>query len=233
MSSTSINPPPDPRDNKRYFYDFTIFRQLVTPVLQALFWLFSDLKVTGLELLPKQGAMILAANHLTNFDVFPLQFAIPRPIFYMAKAELHANPLLDIILRPLGSFPVNRGANDQWAISHSHRVLENGQALGLFPEGKRSMGKGLRIAKTGAARIAAAMNCPVVPVALDGTQRMFKQFPRRNQVVIKIGAPIYPDPDISPLEFTDKIMFSLAEMLPPESRGVYARKPIGFDHLRR
>jgi 1-acyl-sn-glycerol-3-phosphate acyltransferase len=202
----------------------------VTPVLQALFWLLSDLQVTGLELLPEQGAVIIAANHLTNFDVFPMQFAISRPIFYMAKAELHANPLLDGILRHLGSFPVNRGANDLWAISHAHRVLEHGQVLGLFPEGKRSEGKGLRIAKTGAARISSAMNCPVVPVAVDGTQRMFKRFPRRNQVVISIGAPIFPEPDLSPLELTDKIMFSLAEMLPPELRGVYAQKPKGFDH---
>jgi len=218
----------DPRLQKRYYIENTPTRRIVTAILRGIFWLFSDLRVRGLENLPAQGPVILVANHLTNFDVFPIQFVLPRLIFYMAKAELHENKLMDAILRRLGSFPVYRGEHDDWAIHHALQVLEQGQMLGMFPEGKRSKGKGLRAAKSGVARLAITANCPVIPLAVNGTQRLFKRFPRRNLVTIHIGALIYPDEDVSPLEFTDQVMFALAAMLPLELRGVYAQKPEGL-----
>jgi len=218
----------DPRLQKRYYIENTPTRRIVTAILRGIFWLFSDLRVRGLENLPAQGPVILVANHLTNFDVFPIQFVLPRLIFYMAKAELHENKLMDAILRRLGSFPVYRGEHDDWAIHHALQVLEQGQMLGMFPEGKRSKGKGLRAVKSGVARLAITANCPVIPLAVNGTQRLFKRFPRRNLVTIHIGALIYPDEDVSPLEFTDQVMFALAAMLPLELRGVYAQKPEGL-----
>ena len=228
MSSVTPVANLDPRHRRRYYIENTPTRRIVTAILRGLFWLFSDLRVNGVENLPPQGAVILVANHLTNFDVFPMQFVLPRLIFYMAKAELHQNKIMDAILRRLGAFPVYRGEHDEWAIHHALQVLEQGQVLGMFPESKRSGGKGLRAAKTGAARLAITANCPVLPLAVNGTQRMFKRFPRRNLVTIHIGAPISPDEDTSPLEFTDQVMFALAAILPPELRGVYAQKPEGL-----
>jgi 1-acyl-sn-glycerol-3-phosphate acyltransferase len=228
MSSVTPFANPDPRNQKRYYIKNTTTRRIVTAILRGLFWLFSDLRVYGVENLPPEGAVILVANHLTNFDVFPMQFVLPRLIFYMAKAELHQNKIMDAILRRLGAFPVYRGERDEWAFHHALQVLEQGQVLGMFPEGKRSGGMGLRAAKTGAARLAMAANCPVLPLAVNGTQRMLKRFSRRNLVTIHIGTPISPDEDTSPLEFTDRLMFALAAMLPPELRGVYAHKPEGL-----
>jgi 1-acyl-sn-glycerol-3-phosphate acyltransferase len=146
----------------------------------------------------------------------------------MAKAELHRNPLLDTLLRPLGSFPVERGTGDEWAFQHAQRVLEHGQVLGIFPEGKRNKGLGLHPAKTGAARMALAAHCPILPLAVDGTQRMFHRFPRRTRVRVTLGAPLYPQPGETVLALTDRMMFSLAGMLPPKQRGVYAQHPQGF-----
>jgi 1-acyl-sn-glycerol-3-phosphate acyltransferase len=174
------------------------------------------------------GPVVLAANHLTFFDVFFMQFALPRPIFYMAKAELHRNPLMDAVLRQLGSFPVERGARDEWALHHAQRVLEHGQVLGIFPEGTRGKGQGLRPAKTGAARLAMAVGCPIVPMAVMGTQRMFHRFPRRTRVSITLDQPLFPHHAETALALTDRLMFALAEMLPPEGRGVYAQHPVGF-----
>ena len=55
--------------------------------------------VQGLEHLPPDGAVVVACNHVTNFDVFPMQLSLPRPIFFMAKAELFKFPLMDVALR--------------------------------------------------------------------------------------------------------------------------------------
>jgi 1-acyl-sn-glycerol-3-phosphate acyltransferase len=193
-----------------------------------LFAFFGKIQARGIEKLPVDGAVILAANHLTNFDVFPLQFALPRPIFYMGKEELFRNPVMDVLLRQLGGFPVYRGAQDAWAIRHAERVLENGQVLGIFPEGTRNNGAGLRPAKTGIARLAQAAGCPIVPAAIHGTQYIFRRFPHRTIVRISLGDAIYPEPNETHLNLTERVMFSLAEMLPPEARGVYRFRPPGF-----
>jgi 1-acyl-sn-glycerol-3-phosphate acyltransferase len=183
----------------------------------------------GLEHIPEEGAVILASNHLTNYDVFPLQIEIQRPLFFMAKSELHKNPIMDAVLRNLGAFPVYRGQRDQWAIQHALKVLEHDQVLAFFPEGTRSKGRGLRAGKTGTARMAIQMNCPIVPVAIDGTHRMFKSLPMRTRIRIVIGQPIYPKTNESVLGLTDRMMFTIAAMLPPALQGVYIKKPIGFD----
>ncbi len=119
-----------------------------------------DLRVNGEENLPSIGPIILAANHLSEFDMFPMQFSIPRPIFFMGKEELFRNPLLDLIIRNLGAFPVQRGARDEWAFQHALLVLEHDLVMGIYPEGTRSRGHGLLPAKTGAARLAIAAGCP-------------------------------------------------------------------------
>jgi 1-acyl-sn-glycerol-3-phosphate acyltransferase len=219
----------DPRNNKRYVFHITLFRRIALGIMRFLFWIFADTQASGTENIIPDGPMVLAPNHLSNYEIFPIQFNVSRPIFAMAKSALHKNPILDLILRQLGSFPVYRGQRDEWAIRHAEKVLEKGLVLGMFPEGTRSKGAGLRAAKTGAARLAIKAQCPIVPLAVDGTQRMFKNFPRRTQVTITIGEPIYPRPDETPLALTDRLMFTLADMLPPDLRGVYAERPVGFE----
>jgi len=189
---------------------------------------FMKLDVRGLEHLPLDGAVVLVANHVTNFDVFPMQISLPRPIFYMGKAELFKVGIVDAVFRRMGAFPVYRGEKDQWAMRHAARVLEHGQVLGMFPEGTRSKGKGLGVAKTGAARLAIDANCPIVPMALVGSDRFFSQLPRPNTVTVSLLPPILPTPDDTPLSLTDRVMFSLASALPVDMRGVYSELPKGF-----
>jgi 1-acyl-sn-glycerol-3-phosphate acyltransferase len=218
----------DPRENQKYYIEETVVRRVILQTSRLLFHIFSRIEWSGTENVPESNPLILASNHLTNYDVFPMQFALPRPIYFMAKAELHQNKLFDALLRQLGSFPVYRGERDEWAMEHARRILEQGQVLGIFPEGHRSKEHSLRTAKTGAARLAIAMHCPLLPVTVIGTQHLFKELPRRASISIKIGKPIYPKPDDSALALTDQLMFTLAEMLPREMRGVYASHPAGF-----
>jgi 1-acyl-sn-glycerol-3-phosphate acyltransferase len=218
----------DPRDEMAFVFHETIVRKILVMVLRAFFRLFMVLKVEGLENLSGQNACVLAANHLSNMDVFPLQLAIPRPLFFMGKTELFQNPLISWLIRQLGAFPVQRGVSDSWALEHSRKVLDQGLILAMFPEGTRSRGRGLSVAKTGAARLAIEKNVPIVPLAIVGSKDLFRQFPCRALVIISICVPITPDADDDPLSLTDKVMFSLADKLPIEMRGAYAEVPFGF-----
>jgi 1-acyl-sn-glycerol-3-phosphate acyltransferase len=120
-------------ENKRFYFYATPVRRLVTAIVRGLFPLFGRLQAEGVEHLPSEGPVVLAANHLSEYDMFPMQLAIPRPIFFMSKVELFRNPFMDILLRQLGAFPVQRGARDEQALRYALRVLEEGQVLGIFP----------------------------------------------------------------------------------------------------
>lgn len=206
-----------------------------TPLHKSIVWLarrvlypFMDMRVRGVEHVPMSGAAVVTCNHLVDWDVFPLQLALPRMIYYMGKAELFQIPPIHWLFRQLGGFPVYRGERDAWALAHARKILQTGQMVAMFPEGTRSRGKGLALAKPGAARLAIEANCPVVVVSINGIQHLFKTFPRRAVVEVVIAPPIYPDENDTPLSLTDKIMFTMAANLPVELRGVYEDIPRGW-----
>ena len=186
------------------------------------------MKVDGVENLPRQGACILASNHLSNLDVFPMQLALPRPLFFMGKAELFKNPILGWVFRQLGGFPVQRGVSDQWALTHARKVLDKGLILAMFPEGTRSKNRGLSVAKTGAARLAIEKDIPIIPLAHYGSDKLFTRFPHRSGVHLFVSPPIFPEVDDDPLSLTDRVMFTLASYLPQKMRGAYSVLPAGF-----
>jgi len=217
----------DPRDRKKYYLEDTSTRRFLIWLIRSIFRTSMVMKAEGLENFPLDGPIILAANHVTNFDVFPMQFAVPRAICFMGKAELF-NSVLDPLLRVLCAFPVNRGEKDEWALRHAGKVLAHRQTLGMFPEGKRSKGRGLSVAKTGTARLAIEMNCPIIPVTVIGTDKFFQRFPHRSPVTVKLLPPILPNPNDTPLSLTDRLMFTIAAELPESMRGVYAKVPKGF-----
>jgi 1-acyl-sn-glycerol-3-phosphate acyltransferase len=111
---------------------------------------------------------------------------------------------------------------------HAAKILDHGLTLGMFPEGTRPKGKGLAVAKTGTARLALDANCPVVPMAVVGSDQFFKRFPHRTRVRITILPSLLPRPGENPLTLTERLMFTLARALPEDMRGVYAEMPKGF-----
>jgi 1-acyl-sn-glycerol-3-phosphate acyltransferase len=98
----------------------------------------------------------------------------------------------------------------------------------MFPEGTRSRGKGLRVAKTGTARLAIDANCQIVPVDVAGSDKFFRFLPHRTRVTITCMEPLLPKSGETPLALTDRMMFALASGLPEDMRGVYAEVPKGF-----
>jgi 1-acyl-sn-glycerol-3-phosphate acyltransferase len=148
------------------------------------------LRATGIEHLP-EGGFVLAANHTSNFDPWPL--ALPlyphRQLRFMAKSELF-NPILKPILVGGGAFPVRRGQADLEAVGRAVELVREGEIVVMFPEGTRRK-KGLRKkhearAHTGAARIALAAGAPLVPAAIKGTDQLSRLGPLR----VAYGPPI-------------------------------------------
>ena len=187
-----------------------------------------NLQVSGLDNLPAEGAAVVAANHLVMYDVFPLQLALPRMVYYMGKAELFQVGFVHLVFRQMGAFPIYRGEHDTWAMNHARELLASGKLVAMFPEGTRSGGKGLALARPGAAKLAIEMNCPLVTVSITGIQNLFRNFPHRTLVWVVIAPPIWPKRDDSPLSLTDTLMYTMAKNLPQELQGVYAARPRGF-----
>ncbi len=219
----------DARDHERFVYHETSLRRVTVALARAVFRPLMELQVDGLENVPSEGAFILASNHLSNWDVFPMQFALPRTIFFMGKAELFQLRPVSAVLRDFGAFPVYRGEKDAWALRHAIGVLKAGQVLGMFPEGHRSRGRGLLPAKTGTARLAIEAHAPIVPMVITGTEHFMASFPRRRHVHASFLRPMHAQPGETPEALTERLMRTLAAALPESMRGVYtsAMQPSG------
>jgi 1-acyl-sn-glycerol-3-phosphate acyltransferase len=176
------------------------------------------LRARGVEYLP-EGGFVLAANHTSNFDPWPLGMPLwpGRQLRFMAKAELF-NPALTPLLRAGGAFKVRRGEGDVEAFRTAVELVRAGEIVVMFPEGTRRQ-KGLRKrhqarAHTGAARIALTAKAPLVPSAIAGTDRLTRLGPLR----VAYGPPL----DLSDLEgldtkqasvvATDRLMEAIAEL---------------------
>jgi 1-acyl-sn-glycerol-3-phosphate acyltransferase len=167
-----------------------IYRVVATlswPILYGPF----RLRVQGKEKVPASGGYVLACNHLSNFDPWPLGMPLfpQRWLRFMAKAELYWWPAT-YILDAAGAFPVHRERADVEAIQTAVRLAREGNVVVMFPEGTRRR-KGLvkkhqARPRSGAARIALDAGVPLVPAAVAGTDRLLRLGPLR----IAYGAPI-------------------------------------------
>ncbi|HEY6707034.1 MAG TPA: lysophospholipid acyltransferase family protein [Actinomycetota bacterium] len=166
---------------------FLIAGAVVKPLMRVWF----RIRVEGGDNVPATGPVILASNHRSNMDPVLLASALRRPVAFMAKAELFVGPL-GWIMRWIGQFPVRRGGIDREALRRTDAVLARGAMLGLFPEGTRGDG-GFSAVHPGLAYIVVRQRCPVLPVAIFGTERVRRRFgwlPFASPVRIVIGPAI-------------------------------------------
>jgi 1-acyl-sn-glycerol-3-phosphate acyltransferase len=186
------------------------------PVLYGLF----RLRVRGSENVPKTGGCVLACNHISNFDPWPLGMPLwpGRWLRFMAKSELYWWPFT-LVLDSAGAFKVRRGTGDLEAIETAVQLAREGHAIAMYPEGTRRA-KGL-VKKhqarphSGAARIALEAGVPLVPAAVAGTDRLLMLGPLR----IAFGPPIELDDlrgtgDLrrASQEATERLMARIAEL---------------------
>jgi 1-acyl-sn-glycerol-3-phosphate acyltransferase len=197
-----------------------------------VFHLTSRIHLRGLYNVPRQGAFIIASNHLAWTDIPLVVCHLHRKVVYMAKEEYFSSKIAWLV-RFLGAFPVKRGEADRQALRTAEEQLKKGNILVIFPEGTRSRTRTMAVARAGMGLIALRTGVPVVPVAIWGSENALKKL--GAPVTISYGQPMVLTPkgkkitreDID--EATEKIMRKIAEMLPPEYRGVYAEQQLKQD----
>ncbi len=214
---------------------FTVLRAVLLVLCRILF----GMKIHGLNHVPAEGPLIVVSNHLHNADPLLVSVACPRPVHFMAKKELMTVPLIGRIIRFGGGFPVDRGKADRQAILMAEAHLKQGIAVGMFPEGTRSISRQIERALPGAGLIALRGNAPILPVAVVGSERIpfngakqFKGKPpasARRGVTITFGEPFRLElkPDGKRLtadEAVNLAMERVAAMLPEDYRGIYGSK---------
>ncbi|MGH2559159.1 MAG: lysophospholipid acyltransferase family protein [Thermomicrobiales bacterium] len=217
-------------------------RRVVRRILYSVLWVAIGLRIHHLERVPRDGAVLAVSNHLHNADPILTSIAFPRPVHYMAKKEAFAIPVIRAVLRAAGAFPVDRGKADRTAIRAAESRLRQDIAVGLFPEGTRSVTRSLQAALGGAGLLALTSGAPVLPVVVTGTERLPLNgqkgkvqssapmpSPGHKGVRILFGEPFRVPREIdgrrvSSDEATEIIMIEIARLLPPDYRGVYAER---------
>ncbi len=166
----------------------------LSPIVRFTF----NIKYTGIERIPREGAMILTSNHISNLDPIFKILAARRQVFYLAKEGHFQKQPNRFIMKSNGMIETLRSEGAKDALSRAHDVLNGGYALGIFPEGTRSRNTSppfLQRGKTGVARIAASFpSVPVYPISIIGSREVmppganFIRFWKR--VEVNIGEPV-------------------------------------------
>jgi len=216
---------------------YWVLRVLVGPLLRAYFrpW------VRGAHHVPSSGPAILASNHLAVIDSFVLPIVIPRKVRFIGKAEYFTGRgitgrLKAGFFRGVGTIPVDRGGGkaSEAALRTGLAVLEEGGLFGIYPEGTRSRDGRLYRGRTGVGWLALAAQCPVVPVALTGTDKLQPvgaRFPRLVRIRVEFGDPIDVVGRFDHLPagrarrlVTDEVMAAIHAMSGQELAGEYNRR---------
>ncbi|MFB6941226.1 lysophospholipid acyltransferase family protein [Streptomyces sp. NPDC056237] len=230
-------------------------------ILGPLLRLFFRPRIEGLEHIPKDGAAIVAGNHLSFSDHFLMPAILKRRITFLAKAEYFTGPgvkgrLTAAFFRSIGQIPVDRSGKDagKAAIREGLGVLARGELLGIYPEGTRSHDGRLYKGKVGVAVMAITAQVPVVPCAMVGTfeiQPPGQVVPRIRRVTIRFGEPLdfsryagLENQKAAIRAVTDEIMYAILGLSGQEYVDEYAAevkaaqdgqdaKPEKFPKLRR
>jgi len=167
-----------------------ILYEFLRIIFSFILTVFFRWKVTGLDNIPKQGGVLICANHISNLDPPVIATAVPRALHYMAKEELFRLWGFGQIIRNLNAFPVRRGSADRTAIRTALGLLIAGKVVGIFPEGTRSKTGILGNPEPGVSLIAARAGVPIIPTAITGTNQIFCNGTILPQITIRFGRPI-------------------------------------------
>lgn len=180
-------------------------------------------RILGLENMPANGPVVVAANHISWWDPIVVGCALERQVHFMAKKELFQIPIVGGLISRLGTFPVRRGRADRTAIKQALKLLEEGKVLGIFPEGTRSKSGELQKPHPGAAMISLKASAPIVPVACIGTRNMFSRDWFRP-ITVNIGSPL-----IYEQHFGKKLTMTTLETVSQEIMDEIGKLMAGFN----
>ncbi|MFH2068469.1 MAG: lysophospholipid acyltransferase family protein [Candidatus Omnitrophota bacterium] len=177
-------------------------------------WIFFRLKVDGVDNIPRRGAVILAANHISWLDPPLVAMKVPRRITFISKTTFHNNFFTRPIIRSVGIIPLRQHSGAVGMIG-AIKSLKKGRAMVIFPEGTRNLsGKPFLPASPGVAFLAEGTGAPVVPVYLEGTDKALPNRARifRPREIRVFYGKLLTFPGGSRQEFADKVMAAIAEL---------------------
>lgn len=189
----------------------------------------SNFHLNGTANVPPSGPLLMVSNHVGAVDPAIIGGWAPRPVWFMAKAELFHGRWA-WLMRGYHAFPVIRHSPDRTALRRAFNLLKQGSAVVLFPEGHRSENAALLRAEPGAGFIARRSQAPLLPIAITGTQNVLGRahiVPRRAQVSMTFGRPFsLPERNLDGTQMdhqqsADYLMTKIAQLLPLENQGAY------------
>jgi len=212
----------------------SIIRKLLFRFVQVIFFFLAEVRVEGLENVPRYGGAILAPNHLSRLDS-PLMFQIIRrsDLTGLVGDSYKKYWIMRWLVAAVGGIWINRQEADLQALKTATEFLQSGGLLGIAPEGTRSRTGGLIPAKTGVAYLANKARVPVIPIAITGTEDALKKLSHFHRPKIKVvfGSVLVLEPLVrgsrsdSLQRNTDEIMCQIAALLPEKYHGVYKENP--------
>ena len=196
---------------KFLYYHFVCF------LVRVFSFFFCPVKTFGMQNLPKDGGFLLASNHSSHLDPALIPSFCPRRMRFIAKESLFQIPVFGGIVSFGGGIPIKRGKADRGALGRILQELESGWAVLIFPQGTRGGEK----VQAGVGFLAATSGKPVVPLYIDGTERILSKgtmLPKRGPVRIVIGKPVKFAKDTAYDVIAEKVM-----------EAVNALKPVRFE----
>jgi 1-acyl-sn-glycerol-3-phosphate acyltransferase len=206
-------------------------RAVVRPIADRLWTIHRE----GYDRLPADGPAILCPNHVSFLDSAFLMLTLPRNISFVGKAEYMDSWKTKYLFPAMGMIPIDRSGGDksQGALDAAESVLRRGELFGIFPEGTRSRDGYLYRGRTGAARLAMKVGCPIFPVGIVGTDEIQPPDAKApklfRECTIKIGRSVRPEryagrgsDHLAWRSMIDEVMFEIREMTGQEYCDVYA-----------
>nr|WHW29247.1 putative 1-acyl-sn-glycerol-3-phosphate acyltransferase [uncultured bacterium] len=193
-----------------------------------------NVTVEGIENVPLEGPALITPNHLSFCDSIFVPYALPRRAWAIGKGEYMDDWKTKHLFPAFGMIPVDRtgGKAAMDALDTAAKVLDGGHLFMIYPEGTRSRSGNLHKGRTGAARLAARCNAPIIPVGHTGTLDVqppgeFMMKPRKD-VTVRFGAPIWahefgdPDDPRVKRKYIDAVMFEIAALSGQKYVNTYA-----------
>ena len=176
---------------------YRVLRRVMPSVVNR----YLRVRTEGLENVPEREPAILACNHLSFIDSIVLPLNVPRPVYFLGKADYWDSWRTRWFFQGTGVIPVHRGGGPRGedSIRAGVEVLNSGDLLGIYPEGTRSPDGRLYRGKTGPVRIALEAGVPIIPCAVRGTAAAMPPgayVTRRGEVTVRYGRPL----DLSPYQ---------------------------------
>lgn len=223
----------NPEPARRMGAAYALGRLVVAPLARLVY----RPHIEGRENVPHEGPVILASNHLSFIDSIAIPVGAPRPVHFLAKSSYFDKPASRWFFTAIGAVPVQRGAGQAAldALDQQRRLLDDGSAVALYPEGTRSLDGRLYKGRTGVAFLALQTGAPVVPVGLIGTAEVMPVGARmpslRHRATVRFGAPLdlsHHGPATSGRArrlATDDIMSAIHALSGQELAGAYNEAP--------